>query len=110
MAAFDSARSGWIYPTHHDARYPAFVTVYYPLHLLYGRGSLRVRQRFGVGGVAQYVVEMENIIQSVPVWMTDEAYCSRLTFGLDPLCAMRALLELQSLLQSSRVKESGVSE
>lgn len=86
------------------------MTVHYPLHPLHGRGSLRVRQRFGAGGVAQYVVEAANTIQAVPVWMTDEGYCARMTFGFDAFCSVEALLELQSLLQSLRVKEPGVSE
>ena len=35
------------HPTRNDARYPRLVTVYYPLHPLFGRENLPVRQRSG---------------------------------------------------------------
>jgi hypothetical protein len=103
MAAFHSAHGGCIYSTRNDARYPRFVTVHYPLHPFYRSGSLTVRQRCGVGDVEQLYVDCGQTRQAIPLWMTDEEDCARMTIGFDPCCSLKALLELRSLLRSTEL-------
>jgi len=92
---------GWFYSTRHDARYPRIVTVHYPLHPLHGRGELQVRQRFGSGDVEQYLVEVEQEAQAVPVWMTGRRRCAQMTTGFEPQCSMASYLTLLSLIRST---------
>ncbi len=101
VAAFQAPLDGCIYPTHHDARYPSSVTVHYPLHPLYGRGELPIRQRSGAGDAEQYLVEVEQGAQAIPVWMTDERRCAQMTTGFDPQCALGSYLSLLTLIRSS---------
>lgn len=101
VAGFEAPLAGWFYPTHHDARYPSSVTVHYPLHPLFGRGELPVCQRYGSGDVEQYLVEVEQETQAVPVWMTDECRCSSMTLGFAPQCSMASYLALLSLIGSA---------
>jgi len=77
------------------------VTVYYPLHPLYGHGELRVRRRLGSGDAEQYVVEAEPDGQAVPSWMTEERRCARMTKGFDPQCSMASYLALLLLIRST---------
>ncbi len=100
MADFHPPITGWFYSTRNDARYPRSVTVHYPLHPFYRSGSLTVRQRCGVGDVEQLYVDCGQTCQAIPLWMTDEEGCSRMTIGFDPRCSLEALSELRSLLQS----------
>lgn len=100
MAGFQAPFGGWFYPTHHDARYPRSVTVHYALHPLYGRGELQVRQRHGSGNAEQYVVEVQDEAQAVPVWMTDERRCAQMTIGIDPQGSLSSYLALLSLVRS----------
>ncbi len=88
--------------TRRDARYPGTVTVYYPLHPLYGRGELPVHRRYGIGEVEQVEVKTGAGRQAVPVWMTDEQQCRHMTLGLDPRCSLASLSKLLSLLGSVR--------
>jgi hypothetical protein len=76
------------------------VTVHYPLHPLYGRGELRFRQRVGTGDTEQYLVEVEQEAQAVPIWMTDEQCCAQMTTGFDPQCSMASYLALLSLVRA----------
>ena len=92
--------TGPFYPTRNDARYPASVTVYYPLHPFYRRGPLAVRQRCGAGNVQQVQVDIDQVRQAVPLWMTDEDGCARMTIGFETLCSLASMLELCSLLRS----------
>jgi hypothetical protein len=101
MAGSHLPITGWFHTTRHDARYPREVTVHYPLHPFYGCGSLVVRQRYGVGGVEQFVVDCEQKCQAIPVWMTDQEACARMTTGFDPCCSLQAILELRALLRST---------
>jgi len=88
--------------THHDARYSTAVIVHYPLHPLCSRGELPVCRRRGIGNVLQHVeVQVDGGPQAVPLWMTDEQLCKRLTTGLTPFCSSASLLELLALLQST---------
>ena len=103
MAGFEAPPTGWFYPTHNDARYPRFVTVYYPLHPLYGRENLPVHQRSGASSVAQVVVECEQQCRAVPLWMTDQQRCFAMTIGFDPQCALLSLLELTSLVDATEL-------
>ena len=103
MAAFQAPSPGGFYSTRNDARYPRFVTVHYPLHPFYRGGSLTVRQRCGVGDVEQLYVDCEQTRQAIPLWMTDEEGCARMTIGLDPCCSLKRCLELRSLLRSSEL-------
>jgi hypothetical protein len=75
--------------------------VHYPLHPFYRSGPLTVRQRCGVGDVEQLYVDFEQTRQAVPLWMTNEEGCARMTIGFDPSCSLKALLELRSLLQAT---------
>ena len=101
MAGFQALRTGRFYATRNDARYPRFVTVHYPLHPFYGRGELPVRQRCGVGDVEQIQVEVDQQRQAVPIWMTDEEGCARMTISFEPLCSLTSLLDLLALLRST---------
>jgi hypothetical protein len=74
--------------------------VRYPLHPLYGRGELRVRQRTGAGDAEQYLVEVEQGAHAIPVWMTDERRCAQMTMGFDPQCALESYLSLLTLIRS----------
>jgi hypothetical protein len=103
LVTFEAPLTGILYATRNDARYPRFVTVQYPLHPFYGRGSLSVRQRCGVGDVEQVYVDSEQTRQAIPLWMTDEEGCARMTIGFDPCCSLKALLELRSLLRSTEL-------
>ena len=101
MAAFQFAPTGWNYPTSNDARYSSFVAVHYPLHPFFGRGELPVCRRRGIGNVQHVEVEVDEVQQAVPLWMTDEQLCQRLTIGLTPHCSLTSLLELLSLLRAA---------
>ena len=101
MAGFEAPFTGGFYPTRNDARYPRSVTVYYPLHPLYGRENLPVRQRSGATSVAQVVVECEQLSQAVPMWMTDQQRCSAMTIGFDPHCALSSLVALTALIDAA---------
>ncbi len=101
MAGFQAPRPGRFCATRNDARYPRFVTVHYLLHPFYGRGELPVRQRCGVGDVEQIQVEVDQQRQAVPIWMTDEEDCARMTIGFEPLCSLTSLLDLLALLRST---------
>ena len=103
MAGFEAPFAGWFYPTRNDARYPRSVTVYYPLHPLFGRENLPVRQRSGATSVAQVVVEFEQQRHAVPLWMTDQHRCSAMTIGFDPQCALSSLLALTSLIDAAEL-------
>ena len=103
MAGFEAPFGGWFYPTRNDARYPRFVTIYYPLHPLYGRENLPVRQRAGSSCTAQIVAECEQLCQAVPLWMTDQQRCSAMTIGFDPQCALSSLLALTSLIDAAEL-------
>ena len=87
--------------THHDARYSKAVIVHYPLHPFFGRGELAVARRRGTGRVQHVEVRVDNVQQAVPLWMTDEQFCKRLTMGLTPYCSTVCLLELVALLRST---------
>jgi hypothetical protein len=100
MAGFHLPMAGWFYAQRDDARYPRFVTVFYPLHPFCGRGTLVVRQRCGAGGALQVQVELEQKLQAVPLWMTDEEGCARMTISFEPFCSLTSMLELRSLLWS----------
>ena len=101
MAGYEAPLGGWFYSTRHDARYPRFVMVHYPLHPLHSRGELQVRQCFGSGDVEQYLVEVEREVQAVPVWMTVGRRCAQMTTGFEPLCSMASYLALLSLIRST---------
>ena len=103
MAGIHLPMAGWFYSPRNDARYPRFVTVHYPLHPFYCRGLLTVRQRCGVGDVEQLYVDYEQTRQAIPMWMTDEDGCARMTIGLDPCCSLKALSELRSLLRATEL-------
>lgn len=87
--------------SQNDARYPGKVTVIYPLHPFHGRGELPVVRRYGSGRAEQVEVETASRRQIVPLWMTDEDRCQRLSVGADPRCSLTALWELIALLQTS---------
>jgi len=36
----------------------------------------------------------------IPAWMTEEGECSQMTWGLDPICSLKSLLKVHSLLLS----------
>jgi hypothetical protein len=74
--------------------------VHYPLHPLYGRGELPVRQRHGAGNAEQYLVELEQGAHAVPVWMTDERRCAQMTMGFSPQCELESYLSLLKLIRS----------
>ena len=101
MAGFQAPLTGRFYPTHHDARYSTAVIVHYPLHPLCGRGELPACRRRGIGNVQHVEVQVDGVQQAVPVWMTDEQLCKRLTMGLMPHCSSASLLELIALLRST---------
>ena len=101
MAPFQAPTTGPFSAPRNDARYPRFVTVHYPLHPFYGRGELRIRQRCGVGDVEQIQVEVDQQRQAVPIWMTDEEGCARMTISFEPLCSLTSLLDLLALLRST---------
>jgi hypothetical protein len=77
--------------------------VHYPLHPFFGRGELTVRRRHGIGNVEHVEVQTADVRQAVPVWMTDEQLCRRLTIGFDPFCSLTALLQLDSLIRSAEL-------
>ena len=101
MAGFEAPIAGPFCSTRNDARYPRLVTVHYPLHPFFGRKSLTVRQRCGAGEVEQVIVEFEKKLQAIPLWMTDEEACGRMTIGIEPMCSLASLVKLHSLLQST---------
>jgi hypothetical protein len=101
MAGFQAPSTGRFYSTHHDARYCKAVIVHYPLHPFFGRGELPVRRRRGNGHVQYVEVQVDSVQQAVPLWMTDEQFCKRLTIGLTPHCSSMSLLELLALLRST---------
>jgi hypothetical protein len=101
LAGFHPILRGWFYSTHHDARYCTAVIVYYPLHPHFRRGELPVCRRRGIGNVQHVEVQVDGVQQAVPVWMTDEQLCKRLTMGLMPYCSSASLLELLALLRST---------
>ena len=92
-----------INPTRNDARYPSEVIVHYPLHPFFGRGKLPVVRRYGIGNVEHVEVQVNDVCHAVPVWMTDERFCGRMTIGFDPFCSLTALLQLLSLLGSAEL-------
>jgi hypothetical protein len=75
--------------------------VHYPLHLFHGRGTLNVRQRCGAGEIEQVIVEFEQKLQAIPMWMTDEQGCGRMTIGVEPVCSLASLAKLHALLRST---------
>ncbi len=101
MAGFNAPLTGWFYSTHQDARYCTAVIVHYPLHPLCSRGELPVCRRRGIGNVQHLEVQVDGGPQAVPLWMTDEQLCKRLTTGLTPFCSSASLLELLALLHST---------
>ena len=101
MAGFQAPLGGRFYPTHHDARYSPAVIVHYPLHPLSGHGELSVCRRRGIGDVQHVEVKVDGVQQAIPLWMTDEELCKRLTIGLTPRCSSVSLLELLALLHST---------
>ena len=92
---------GRLNPTHNDARYSSVVIVYYPLHPFFGRGELSVCRRRGIGNTQHVEVKIDGGQQAVPLWMTDESFCQRLTTSPEPECSLVSLLELLSLLQAT---------
>ena len=103
MAGFELPTSGRFYPTHNDARYLGEVVVYYPLHPFFGRGKLPVCRRRGTGHAEHVEVQIDGVRQALPLWMTDERFCNRLTMGFEPVCALTALLELILLVHSTEL-------
>ena len=103
MAGFNAPHTGRFYPTRNDARYPSEVIVHYPLHPLFGRGKLPVCRRRGIGNVEHVEVQADDVRQAIPLWMTDEQLCSRLTIGIEACCSLTAFLELLSLLRSTEL-------
>ncbi len=108
MACFQALIGGLVYPTSNDARYTPSgpkieksVVVHYPLHPLYGRGDLTVCRRRGIDNLQHIEVEFDQQQQAIPCWMTDEAFCQRLTIGHMPQVSVTALLELLSLLDAT---------
>ena len=73
--------------------------VAYPLHPLFGQELPLVREEVR-GGERRVCVQLAEGCHLIPHWMTDAAFCSRLTFGLQPRCAWQALLQLQALLET----------
>jgi hypothetical protein len=101
LVSFQAPITGILYSTHNDARYPSVATVHYPLHPLYGRGSLPIRQRVGTGSTEVLLLDAEHTGQVVPAWMSDEQRCTRMTIGCDPRCSIASLLDLLSLVHST---------
>lgn len=73
--------------------------VAYPLHPLYGQELPLVREEVR-GGERHVCVQLAEGCHLIPHWMTDAAFCSRLTFGLQPRCAWQALLQLHALVET----------
>jgi len=87
--------------SQNDARYPAKVTVFYPLHPFYGGGEFPVVRRYGTGRVEQVEVKTARRRQVLPLWMTDQDHCRQFSVGADPRCSVPALWELAALLRAS---------
>ena len=46
-------------------------------------------------------IDAEGFLRSLPAWMFDADYCGRMTWGVDPVCSLTSLFEVQSLLRSA---------
>ena len=101
MAGFEAPLGGWFYSTHKDARYSKAVTVFYSFHPFCSRGALVVCRRRGIGNVQHVEVQVDDVRQAVPLWMTDEQFCNQLTIGQTPYCSSVSLLQLRALLRST---------
>ncbi len=81
-----------------DARYQGItVTIYYPLHPLFGK-QVKVTRDFGDVRGGHWEIVIGNDRQSIPKWMTDEASCKLLDFGETPRSCIAALRHLRDFL------------
>ena len=82
-----------------DARYLGQITVFYPLHPLFGRDDLSIRRRLGTGRVEQIEIDTKARRQFVPSWMANQDVCGYLSISSEAYCSVPALLELAALLE-----------
>jgi hypothetical protein len=83
--------------TGYDARYQGIVTIEYSLHPLYGR-QFDVVRRFRRVGLITFEILLDETRTRVPEWMTRREVCAQLRCGVDPVCCLSALRQVQELL------------
>ena len=78
------------------ARSQGIVTIEYSLHPLYGR-QFDVVRRFRRVGLITFEILLDETRARVPEWMTRREVCAQLRCGVDPVCCLSTLRQIQEL-------------
>ena len=85
-----------------DARYQGIITIEYPLHPLFGC-QFEVAKRLRYGRLLFFEINLDGKLAAVPEWITRRDVCSRLRWGVDPVCSWTALQRIRALLDKREV-------